>query len=299
MKNSAKNIWREVFLSMPSFLWLSIFFLLPTLIIFAISFKPATFDGTVAPGWTWRTLLSLRNPNYPEIIFRTIWLSLATTIFTIALSVPIAYYIARCSAWKRDLVLFLTIIPFWTSFLIRIFAWKGVLHPDGLLKQALVLCRIISPDTMLLYRPEAVLLVMIYTELPFAILPLYAAAEKFDFSLMDAAQDLGATRFQSVLSTFIPGIRSGILYATLMVLVPNLGCYVTSEVIGGTSCMLMGNRIKECAIDFRNLPHACALSLFLMLGVFMAIFTIYLFVRIRGGREAVAEIAKSAAEAVG
>ncbi len=267
MKNSAKNIWREIFLSMPSFVWLSIFFLLPTLIIFAISFKPATFDGTVAPGWTWRTLLSLRNPNYPEIIFRTIWLSLATTFFTIAISVPIAYYIARCSAWKRDLVLFLTIIPFWTSFLIRIFAWKGVLHPDGLLKQALVFCHILSPDTMLLYRPEAVLLVMIYTELPFAILPLYAAAEKFDFTLIEAALDLGAGRLYAFMSVFIPGIKAGLVSACLMVLIPSFGSYVVPDVVGGLGSEMIGNVIVQRTFTDRNLPAASALSSVLILAM--------------------------------
>ncbi|MBO4513906.1 MAG: hypothetical protein J5746_14200, partial [Victivallales bacterium] len=127
MKASTRSTWRESLLTLPSFAWLTLFFLLPTLIIFAIAFKPATLDGTVAPGWTWRTLLSLKNPNYPEIIFRTIWLSLATTACALAISIPVGYYLARCSSWQRDLFLFLTNIPFWTSYLIRIFAWKGVL----------------------------------------------------------------------------------------------------------------------------------------------------------------------------
>ena len=267
MKASAKKTWSEVFMTMPSFVWLFVFFLLPTLIIFAISFKPATCDGTVAPGWTWRTLLSLLNPNYPEIIFRTVWLSLATTIFTISLSIPIAYYIARCSAWKRDLVLFLTIIPFWTSFLIRIFAWKGVLHPDGLLKQSLVFLHLISPDTMLLYRPEAVLLVMIYTELPFAILPLYAAAEKFDFTLIEAAMDLGAGRLRAFMSVFIPGIKAGLVSACLMVLIPSFGSYVVPDVVGGLGSEMIGNVIVQRTFTDRNLPAASALASVLILAM--------------------------------
>lgn len=267
MKNSAKKTWREVFLTFPSFAWLVIFFLLPTLIIFAIAFKPATFDGTVGNGWTWRTLLSLRNPNYPEIIFRTIWLSLATTFTTLAISVPIAYYIARCKPWKRNLVLFLTIIPFWTSFLIRIFAWKSVLHPDGLLKQALVFLHIISPDTLLLYRPEAVLLVMIYTELPFAILPLYAAAEKFDFTLIEAAMDLGAGRLRAFFSVFIPGIKSGILSACLMVLIPSFGSYVIPDVVGGLGSEMIGNVIAQKTFTDRNLPAASALAAVLIIAM--------------------------------
>ena len=267
MKASTRSTWRESLLTLPSFAWLTLFFLLPTLIIFAIAFKPATLDGTVAPGWTWRTLLSLKNPNYPEIIFRTIWLSLVTTVCALAISIPVGYYIARCSSWKRDLFLFLTIIPFWTSFLIRIFAWKGVLHPDGLLKQALVFLHLATPETQLLYRPEAVLLVMIYTELPFAILPIYAAAEKYDFTLMEAAMDLGAGKLRAFFSVFVPGIKSGILSACLMVLIPSFGSYVIPDVVGGIGSPMIGNVIAQKTFTDRNLPAASALSAVLVIAM--------------------------------
>ena len=256
-------------------------------------------DADAVWGWTFDSIRTAVDRDYPRIVWRTVWVSVASTFLCILLSIPIAYTMARASQRLRKTILILTIVPFWTSFIIRIFAWMQVLHTDGVLKQVLAFLRLVGPEDTLMYNMGAVLLVMVYTSLPFAILPLYAAAEKFDFSLMDAAQDLGATRFRSVLATFIPGIRSGILYATLMVLVPNLGCYVTSEVVGGTDCMLMGNRIKNCALDLHNLPHACALSLFLMIGVLIALLAIYLVVRLRGGREAVAEIARSAAENVG
>lgn len=267
MNNSRRHQWRECLLTAPSFLWLTLFFLLPTLIIFAISFKPSDPLGGVGAGWTLRTLLSLRNPNYPEIIYRTALLSVTTTVVCIALAIPIAYYIARSKPWKRDLVLFLTIIPFWTSFLIRIFAWKGVLHPDGLLKQALVFCNLIAPDTLLLYRPETVLLVMIYTELPFAILPLYAAAEKFDFALIEAAMDLGAGRLRAFCSVFIPGISSGLLSACLMVLIPCIGSYVVPDVVGGIGSEMIGNVIAQKTFVDRNLPAASALAALLTLSM--------------------------------
>ena len=291
---------REGLLTLPSLGWLVVFFLIPTVIVALIAFRP--YDHTVAmgigKGWTLDSIRGVIDKDYPALVWRTVWVSVASAAICILLAVPMAYTMARASQRMRSAILMLTIVPFWTSFIIRIFAWMQVLHTDGFLKHALVWLRLIPKDGTLMYNMGAVLLVMVYTSLPFAILPLYAAAEKFDFSLMDAAQDLGASRFRSVLATFLPGIRSGILYATLMVLVPNLGCYITSEVVGGTDCMLMGNRIKECAIDFRDLPHACALALFLMIGVLAALFVIYLVVRIRGGREAVAEIAKSAAESV-
>ena len=265
MNISSRKKLNEGLLIFPSFCWLTLFFLIPTLIIFAIAFKPATTDGSVAAGWTWRTLLSLKNPNYPQIIFRTLWLSLSCTFITLLLSIPVAYYIARCKPKLRNFVLFLTIIPFWTSFLIRIFAWKEVLHPDGMLRRALIAMHVIGPNTLLLYSSWSVLLVMIYTELPFAILPLYSAAEKFDFTLMEAAMDLGATRFRAFCTVFIPGIKAGLVSACIMVLIPSFGSYVIPDVVGGLNSQMIGNVIAQKTFVDRNLPAASALSAVLIL----------------------------------
>lgn len=300
----SRRTWRrsvqEGLLTLPSLGWLVFFFLIPTAIVALIALRP--YDHHVAmgigQGWTLDSIRGVIDKDYPMLVWRTVWVSVASAAICIALAVPMAYTMARASQRLRSIMLMLTIVPFWTSFIIRIFAWMQVLHTDGFLKRTLVWLHLMTPDQTLMYNMGAVLLVMVYTSLPFAILPLYAAAEKFDFSLMDAAQDLGASRFRSVCATFLPGIRAGILYATLMVLVPNLGCYITSEVVGGTDCMLMGNRIKECAIDFRDLPHACALALFLMLGVLASLLILYAVVRLRGGREAVAEMTKAAQENV-
>jgi len=269
MKVSTRKRLNESLLTFPSFCWLTLFFLIPTLIIFAMAFKPATVDGSIAEGWTWRTLLSLKNPNYPEIIWRTVWLSLACTAITLLLSIPIAYYIARCKPKLRNFVLFLTIIPFWTSFLIRIFAWKEVLHPDGMLRHALIALHLIEPDTLLLYSSWSVLLVMVYTELPFAILPLYSAAEKFEFTLMEAAMDLGANRFRAFCSIFIPGIRSGLVSACIMVLIPSFGSYVIPDVVGGLHSQMIGNVIAHKTFVDRNLPAASALSSVLILAMLL------------------------------
>ncbi|NQS72763.1 MAG: ABC transporter permease, partial [Desulfobulbaceae bacterium] len=256
-------------LTAPSLLWLTVFFLLPTLIIFAISFKPSDPLGGVGQGWTLRTILALKNPNYPEIIWRTLWMSALTTVITLLVSIPVAYHIARARPWKRDLMLLLTILPFWTSFLIRIFAWKSVLHPDGLLKKALLFCHLISEDSLLLYRPGTVLLVMVYTELPFAILPLYAAVEKFDFSLIEAALDLGAGKLRAYISIFIPGIKNGLLSACLMVLIPGIGSYVIPDVVGGIDSMMIGNVIAQRTFVDRNLPHASALAAVMTIVMFL------------------------------
>ena len=258
--------------SAPSVIWLTLLFLVPTLIIFAVSLRSKGSFGGIGEEWTLDTLRSLANPNYPEIIWRTLWLSVTCTAVTMLLAVPIAYYMARCKPWKRGLMMLLTIIPFWTNFLIRIFAWKLVLHPDGALKHFLVWLNILDQQTPLLYNPGAVLVVMIYTELPFAILPIYAAAEKFDFSLFEAAMDLGAGRLYSFVKVFIPGIADGILSACLMVFIPCIGSYVIPDLVGGTDGTMMGNVIVRLILENRNLPAGAAVASVMTLVMFLPLF---------------------------
>ena len=257
----------EWLVTLPSFVWLLVLFLIPTVLVFAITFKPATPYGGIGPGWTLDTLRTLGNPNYPAIIWRTIWLSVAATALCILLATPMGYYMARVSPERRRMVLLLVILPFWTSFLVRIFAWKVLLHPEGMLKHLLVFLRLCSPDTSLLYNAYAVLLVMVYTELPFAILPIYAAAEKFDFRLIEAAKDLGATSFRAFRSIFLPGIRVGLLTAFLMVFIPSLGSYVIPDIVGGPTSEMIGNKIAQRTFVDRNLPHAAGLSALLTVAV--------------------------------
>ena len=257
----------EWLVTLPSFAWLLILFIIPALLVFAITFKPSTPFGGIGEGWTLDTLRTLSNPNYPAIIWRTIWLSVATTALCILLATPMGYYMARISPARRSLVLLLVILPFWTSFLVRIFAWKVLLHPEGMLKQLLVFIGLCAPDTSLLYNAGAVLLVMVYTELPFAILPIYAASEKFDFRLIEAAKDLGATSFRAFRSVFLPGIRVGLLTAFLMVFIPSLGSYVIPDIVGGPTSEMVGNKIAQRTFVDRNLPHAAGLSALLTLTV--------------------------------
>lgn len=262
-----KRTKQEWLISGPSFIWLLIFFIIPTMIVFAISFKPSTPFGGIGEGWTLNTLMDLRNPNYPVIIWRTIWLSLVSTAVCLLLAIPCGYCIARSSKRIRDILLLLVIVPFWTNFLIRIFAWKVLLHPEGMLKQALVFLHLCSPDATLLYNPVTVLLVIIYTYLPFAILPVYAAAEKFDFSLIEAARDLGASQFRAFTQVFLPGIRRGVWTALLMVFIPALGSYVIPDIVGGPGAEMIGNKIAQRTFTDRNLPHASALAALLTLAV--------------------------------
>jgi spermidine/putrescine transport system permease protein len=270
---------KEYWLTLPSLGWLATFFVLPTLIVFAIAFKPADPFGGIAPGWTLDTLKSLGNPNYPAIVWRTVWLSFAATALCVAFGLPAAYYIARLPPKRRQPMLLLVIVPFWTSFLIRVFAWKILLHPDGPVKHALAFLHLVRPDTPLLYNAGAVLLVTVYTYIPFAILPIYAAAEKFDFSLLEAACDLGARPLYALRRVFIPGIRRGLLTAILMVFIPCLGSYVIPDLVGGPSGELIGNKIAQRTFVDRNLPHASALSAILTLAVLAPLLLMPLLLR--------------------
>ncbi|MDZ4199322.1 MAG: ABC transporter permease [Kiritimatiellia bacterium] len=266
-RSSPARRWAEWAVTAPSGLWLFVFFVIPTLAIFAFTFKPSDLYGGIGAGWTLDTLRSLSNPNYPAIIWRTVRLSVATTVGCLALAIPCGYAIARAKARWRQLLLLLIIVPFWTSFLVRVFAWKALLHPNGSLKGFLVALRLVSPDTLLLYNETAILMVMIYSYLPFAILPVYAAAEKFDFRLLEAARDLGARPFRSFWSVFLPGIRRGLMTAVLVVFIPALGSYVIPDIMGGASSEMIGNKIAQRTFSDRNLPHASGLSAFLTLGV--------------------------------
>lgn len=250
----------EFLLSTPSLLWLIILFVIPTALVFIISLKPSDMFGGVNKGWTLETVLSLLNPSYPTIIWRTIRLSIITTILCLLIATPCGYYIARAKKTWRQVLVLLVIIPFWTSFLLRVFAWKVLLHPEGPVKHLLVWLRVIGPDTLLLYNETAILLVMVYTSLPFAILPIYAAAEKFDYRLVEAARDLGASKLQAFYSIFLPGISRGLLSAVLVVLIPSLGSYIIPDLVGSPTCEMIGNKIAQRAFSDRNLPHASALS---------------------------------------
>lgn len=269
MSNSLnkRNALLEWMVTLPTFAWLVIFFLIPTVVIFAIAFRPVDLNGGIGEGWTLETWRSLANPNYPSIVWRTIWLSVITTAVCIILSIPCGYYMARVRPSLRQALLLLVIVPFWTNFLVRVFAWKSLLHPEGFIKHALVAIGMAGPDTQLLYNEFAVLLVLVYTHLPFAVLPIYAAAEKFDFRLLEAARDLGAGASRAFWSIFIPGIRRGLLTAFLVVFIPALGSYVIPDIMGGPNGEMIGNKIAQRTFSDRNLPHASGLSAVLTLAV--------------------------------
>ena len=278
----------EWLVTAPSFVWLLLFFAVPTLIVLSFTFHGHTANGGVAKEWSLVTWRALVDPDYPAIVWRTIRLSFEITLWCILLALPCAYAIARLPKKMRALVAGSIMLPFWTSFVVRVFAWKTMLHPDGWLQSCYIAflqvrgwlvgwlpggvqsflewSGLVSrgasdlSSATILDSELAVVLVSVYTFLPCAILPIYTSAEKFDFSLMEAARDLGAKSFYAFRKIFIPGVKQGIVSAILMVFIPAIGSYVIPQMLGGTDCVLIGNKIFMRAIQNRNIPHASALA---------------------------------------
>jgi spermidine/putrescine transport system permease protein len=276
-------IWKrrrtEWLVSLPTLAWLVLFVVIPTLLVFVIAFRPSNPYGGIGRGWTLDTIRALASPSYLVIAWRTLWTSALTTAICLVLAVPAGYTIARAPARLRNRLLMLVVVPFWTSFLVRVFAWRSLLHPEGLIKKALEALGLVGPDATLLYHPAAVVLVMVYTFLPFTILPIYAAAEKFDFRLVEAARDLGARPFQSFRKVFLPGIRRGLVTAVLVVFIPALGSYIIPDLVGGPSGEMLGNKIAQRVFTDRNLPHASALSAVLVLAVLAPLIAVLILQR--------------------
>lgn len=250
----------EMVSTLPSFLWLGLFVFVPLVIVFTMAFKPALAAGGIGEGWSLDALRSLQDPVYPALLARTVIISLVTTGLCLALALPVAWCLAKMPLKWRMRIMVLIIIPFWTNFVIRVFAWQQILHAEGAMAGVLRWLGILGETDRLLGNSVAVVVVSVYTFLPFAILPIFAAAEKFDFHLMDAARDLGAKPLRAFWSVFLPGIRQGLVTAVFIVFIPMLGSYVVPDMVGGTDSQMIGNKIAQRNFNDRNLPEAAALS---------------------------------------
>lgn len=261
--------------SLPINIWLILFFLLPMLIIISYSFlKKGTYGG-VELELSFVTFNIFKDKIFLKILFNTIYISVLITIFTVLLAIPVSYYIAR-SKHKQEL-LFLIIIPFWTNFLVRIYSWIALLGNNGFLNHILMELGVVDSPIKMLYNVPAVILISVYTSLPFAILPLYAVVEKFDFSLLNAARDLGATNFQAFRKVFIPNIKAGIITSIIFTLIPALGSYAVPKIVGGTNSIMLGNVIAQHLTVTRNWPLASTISgaLIVITSIVVWVFTKY------------------------
>jgi spermidine/putrescine transport system permease protein len=255
--------------TLPLFLWLTVFFILPTLIIFFYSFLKKGMYGGVVWEFSLNAYRAIFQPALLKVMWQTTYMSLAATVVTLVLSFPAAYFIARSR--HKNIYLLLIIVPFWTNLLIRIFAWISILGNNGFVNNMGVYLGLYKDYIQLLYNPYAVILIITYVSLPFAILPLYASIEKFDFSLKEAASDLGATRWQFLYKIFIPNIRPGIVTAVIFTFIPALGSYAIPQLVGGRDSMMIGNLITRELTTNRNWPLASAMSSILTLVTMLGI----------------------------
>lgn len=252
-------------MTLPSLLWLGSFVLIPALLVLVIAFRTTAPAGGIGDGWTLRQFEVFLQPGVGVLLWRTLWISTLTTGVCVGLALPVAWFLARVGKIWRQRLLLMVMVPFWTNFLIRVFAWNQILHSEGMLARSLRGIGLLGEGDALLFNSGAVIWVSVYTYLPFAILPVYAAAEKFDFGLLDAARDLGATAFRAFALVFLPGIRKGIQTAVVIVFVPMLGSYVVPDLVGGTDGQMIGNKIAQRNFSDRNLPSASAMSAILTL----------------------------------
>ena len=199
------------------------------------------------------------NPNFMRVFLRTLWVAALSTIITITLALPCGYAMARSR--HQVMWLALVIIPFWTNSLIRIYAWIAILSSEGFINEALKALGIIGESLPLIYNQGAVITVLIYMYIPFAILPLFTTIDKFDFQLLEAARDLGASKPESILKVLIPNIRSGIITAVIFTFIPIFGAYTVPLLVGGKDSYMIGNIIVDQVTKTRNWPLASAFSL--------------------------------------
>ena len=254
----------------PQALWLTIFFAAPLLIIVAYSFLRKGLYGGVETSFSIQAWADIANPTLLKVTLKTLWVSLAATIIIILLALPCGYSIARSK--NQALRLFLVIVPFWTNFLVRIYAWISILGNEGFVNQALRFLGFRAEGFQFLYNQGAVVFVLVYMYLPYAILPLFSTIDKFDFTLLEAARDLGSTRMQSYTKVMLPNIKGGVITAVLFTFIPIFGAYAVPLLIGGKDSYMLGNVIADQLTKTRNWPLASAISMTMTLLTAIAVF---------------------------
>ncbi|MEW6731404.1 MAG: ABC transporter permease [Acidobacteriota bacterium] len=269
---------RVISLLSPALFWLMIFFLGPLLVMLIYSFaRRGTYGGVEYIFGLWNYIQSF-NSLYLAIYWRSIWVAAITTLVCLVISYPVAYFIALKAHKKwKGILLVLAVVPFWTSFLIRTYAWILILRTEGLLNNLLLKLQIIDVPLKLLYSDWAVLIGLIYGELPFMILPLYASIEKLDTRLLEASMDLGANRFYTFLKVTVPLTKAGIITGIILVFIPSVGAFVTPDLLGGAKSIMIGNLIQNQFVQ-RNQPFGAALSFLLT-----ALVLLLLWIGLRAG----------------
>ena len=249
----------------PTFLYLAIFMLIPLLLVVILSFLSRGPYGNVVFKVSLDNYARLVDPLYLRILGYSLWAALLTTVVCILVGYPLAMFIARAPARQRSLLLFLILVPFWTNFIIRIYAWIMILRTEGLLNSLLLNLGLVNVPLDILYTPLAVQIGMVYEFLPFMVLPLYTSLEKIENAQLEAAADLGARPWRAFLRVTLPLSVPGMIAGSILVFIPAMGMFVVPDLMGGAKTILVGNLIRNQFLTARDWPFGAAASMLLLL----------------------------------
>ena len=252
------------FFLLPARLWMALFFAAPLAIVCGYSFLTRGDYGGVEQPWTIESFSRLADPLYLAILWRSAWIAALSTGLCALLGFPLALFISRAGR-RKNLYLQLVLLPFWTSFLVRTYAWLFILRDTGLVNTLLLRLHIIASPRQLLYNDGAVLLGLVYNFLPFFVLPMYATLERLDPALLEASADLGARPLATLRRVIIPVSAPGFVAGSVLVFIPCLGAYLTPDLLGGGKTVMLGNLVQNQFTTARDWPFGSAASLVLML----------------------------------
>lgn len=269
-RESCRSWW----LAVPGLVWMVLFFLVPLTLVFAISFASRGTYGGIVWEFTTANYLDLLHPLYGKILGQSLWYATLTTACCFVLGFPLAYVIARSPARWQPVLLLLVMLPFWTNFLVRTYAWMILLRQDGLVNNLLLSLGLVTAPLELLYTPTAVVIGLVYGYLPFMVLPLYVAVERLDPVLVEAAWDLYASRWAVFSRVVVPLTMPGIVGGCVLVFIPSIGSFITPDLLGGARSMMIGNLIQHEYLVVRDWPLGSAVS-FVLMAVVMAAVALY------------------------
>ncbi|PJI46751.1 MAG: ABC transporter permease [Pseudomonas sp.] len=277
-----KSLFNRLALTSPAMIMLVVFLVLPLGIMFAVSIQaPGDYGGVKWGQHTVEAYLNFLwerdlddslafNADYLGIFQRSFWLSILTTLGCVLIGFPTALYLALQDERRRNLLLFLVTVPFWTNLLVRVYAWMLLLRNGGLIDEGLHGLGFPDASLGILYTDNAVIIGLLYTYLPFMVLPIYTSLEKMDWRLVEAAFDLGANRWKALKRIIIPLAMPGIVAGCILVFIPSLGSYIIPELLGGGKSLMIGNLIQLQFGTAHNWPFGAALSFALLAFVLLA-----------------------------
>ena len=273
--HSPRERTRGRLLALPAVLWLLFFFLFPLVIVVLVSFMTRGSGGVIELPLTLTHYQRIFGPIYFPVFLNSIWIALLTTVICLLAGYPLAFYIStRKSSRAQNVALFLVILPFWTNFLVRTYAWRILLGTEGTINESLMNLNLISEPLQLLNTRFAVLVGLVYGELPFMVLPIYTSVERFDFRLVEASHDLGANDWRAFWRVVFPLTLPGVIAGCILVFIPSIGAFITPDLLGGTQGIMIGNLINQQFHGTGNWPLGSAAAV-VMMGLVMIGLLVY------------------------